>query len=63
MSVRALSVVPGKPETAGVNDHPDPSPSEGSLVVQGLLMGVCGTVWRFTHPARRVRTSTSWFAR
>ncbi len=43
MSVRALSVVPGKPETAGVNDHPDPSPSEGSMLVEGLLMGVCGT--------------------
>jgi polysaccharide biosynthesis protein PslJ len=23
-----------------------------------LLMGVCGAVWRFTHPARTVRTST-----
>jgi glucose 1-dehydrogenase len=43
VSVKALSVMPGKPETAGVNDHPDPSPSEGSLLVQGLLMGVCGT--------------------
>jgi len=43
MSVRALSVVPGKPETAGVVDHPDPAESEGSVVVEGLLMGVCGT--------------------
>jgi O-antigen ligase len=26
-----------------------------------ILMGMCGTVWRFTHPARSVRTtSTSW---
>jgi hypothetical protein len=23
-----------------------------------LLMGACGTVWRFTHPARTVRTSS-----
>ena len=23
-----------------------------------LLSGVCGSVWRFTHPAREVRTST-----
>ena len=43
MSVRALSVVPGKPETAGVGDHPDPTPDEGSMLVQGLLVGVCGT--------------------
>jgi threonine dehydrogenase-like Zn-dependent dehydrogenase len=43
VSVKALSVVPGKPETAGVGDHADPSPSEGSVLVQGLLMGVCGT--------------------
>jgi threonine dehydrogenase-like Zn-dependent dehydrogenase len=43
MSVRALSVVPGKPATAEVGDHPDPSPDEGSMLVQGLLVGVCGT--------------------
>ena len=43
MSVRALSVVPGKPETAAVTDHDDPSPEEGALLVQGLLVGVCGT--------------------
>jgi threonine dehydrogenase-like Zn-dependent dehydrogenase len=43
MSVRALSVVPGKADTAGVAEHPDPVPSEGSILVDGLLMGVCGT--------------------
>ncbi|MGH8890750.1 MAG: glucose 1-dehydrogenase [Acidothermaceae bacterium] len=43
MSVNALSVVPGKPETAGVGEHPDPAESEGALLVDGLLMGVCGT--------------------
>ena len=43
MSVRALSVVPGKPETAGVTDRADPSPDEGAMLVQGLLVGVCGT--------------------
>jgi O-antigen ligase len=31
--------------------------------VLSLMIGVCGTVWRFTHPSRRVRTSTTrWFA-
>ena len=43
VSVRALSVVPGKPETAAVTDHADPLPEEGALLVQGLLVGVCGT--------------------
>jgi polysaccharide biosynthesis protein PslJ len=29
-----------------------------------VTVGLCGAVWRFTHPARRVRTSTTgWFAR
>ena len=27
-------------------------------VTMALLMGACGTVWRFTHPARTVRTSS-----
>ncbi|MEV8509127.1 O-antigen ligase family protein [Actinoplanes sp. NPDC051475] len=28
----------------------------------GMLIGVCGAVWRFTHPSREVRTSTPrWF--
>jgi O-antigen ligase len=28
----------------------------------GIMIGLCGTVWRFTHPARRIRTSTPhWF--
>ena len=27
----------------------------------GLMVGLCGTVWRLTHPARMVRTSTTRF--
>lgn len=28
----------------------------------GVCIGLCGTVWRFTHPARTVRTSTThWY--
>ena len=28
----------------------------------GVMIGMCGTVWRFTHPARQIRTSTArWF--
>jgi hypothetical protein len=31
-------------------------------IMLGLCTGLCGTVWRLTHPARTVRTSTTrWF--
>lgn len=33
------------------------------ITLVGLTLGMCGTVWRLTHPARLVRTSTTrWFA-
>lgn len=33
-------------------------------ITVAVTIGLCGAVWRFTHPARRVRTSTTrWFAR
>jgi threonine dehydrogenase-like Zn-dependent dehydrogenase len=38
-----VSVVPGRPETATVEERPDPGPAEGAVLVDGLLMGVCGT--------------------
>ncbi|MCU1488562.1 MAG: Alcohol dehydrogenase GroES domain protein, partial [Actinomycetia bacterium] len=41
--MRALSVVPGSPETATVEQRPDPPEHEGAVLVDGLLMGVCGT--------------------
>jgi O-antigen ligase len=28
-------------------------------ITLALLVGMCGTVWRFTHPARTVRTATA----
>lgn len=41
--MRALSVVPGQPGTATVQERPDPPDSDGAVLVEGLLMGVCGT--------------------
>jgi len=41
--VRAATVVPGKPEQAGVSDLPEPDPRPGELLVEGLLVGVCAT--------------------
>jgi hypothetical protein len=33
-------------------------------ITVAVTVGLCGAVWRFTHPARQVRTSTpSWFSR
>jgi threonine dehydrogenase-like Zn-dependent dehydrogenase len=41
--MRALSVVPGSPESATVEERPEPSAADGAVLVDGLLMGVCGT--------------------
>lgn len=41
--MRALTVVPGQPDTATVADRPDPTERDGAVLVDGLLMGVCGT--------------------
>jgi len=47
--VHAATVVPGKPEQAGVSEVPEPSAAEGSIEVDGLLVGVCGTDYEITH--------------
>ncbi len=49
--MRAVTVVPGKPSTATVTERSDPPETEGSLVLDGLLMGVCGTDVEITHEA------------
>jgi glucose 1-dehydrogenase len=41
--VRAIAVVPGRPETAGVIEVPEPPASDGSLLVRTRLIGICGT--------------------
>ena len=41
--MRAIAVVPGRPETAGVVDVPEPPASDGSVLVRTRLIGVCGT--------------------
>ncbi|WP_447004760.1 alcohol dehydrogenase catalytic domain-containing protein [Saccharothrix isguenensis] len=40
--MRAAEVVPGKPEASRVVDRDDPEPSD-ELLVEGLLVGMCGT--------------------
>jgi len=41
--VRAMTVEPGRPGSATVDEVPDPGDEVGGLAVRGLLVGVCGT--------------------
>src|SRR5262245_44697331 len=41
--MRAIAIVPGRPETAGVIDLPEPAVSDGSVLVRTRLIGMCGT--------------------
>jgi threonine dehydrogenase-like Zn-dependent dehydrogenase len=41
--MKAITVVPGKPDAVRVEEVPDPAPAQGSLLVEGRLLGICGT--------------------
>ncbi|WP_343980597.1 glucose 1-dehydrogenase [Kribbella koreensis] len=41
--MRAMTVVPGKADSASVGEVPEPPESDGSVLVEGLLAGICGT--------------------
>ncbi len=41
--MKAITVEPGKPGTARYEDVPEPDPREGSVLVQAMAVGVCGT--------------------
>jgi glucose 1-dehydrogenase len=41
--VRALTVSPSQAGSVAVEDRPEPSASEGELLVEAVAMGVCGT--------------------
>lgn len=41
--MRALTVLPGQQGTVQVDELPDPAPDEGSVLVQTLAIGICGT--------------------
>ncbi|MBJ7593554.1 MAG: glucose 1-dehydrogenase [Candidatus Dormibacteraeota bacterium] len=41
--MKAITVVPGNPDQVQVSDLPDPPPDPGTLLVQGRLLGICGT--------------------
>jgi len=41
--MRAMSVIPGRRGSEIIADLPDPPLSEGPILVEGLLAGICGT--------------------
>jgi threonine dehydrogenase-like Zn-dependent dehydrogenase len=41
--MRAMTVVPGDLSTAAVEERPEPPTTAGSVLVEGLLLGLCGT--------------------
>jgi threonine dehydrogenase-like Zn-dependent dehydrogenase len=41
--VRAITVIPGSAGSARLDDVPEPGPELGSVVVEALAVGVCGT--------------------
>jgi glucose 1-dehydrogenase len=42
-AMRAITVVPGDRASAELSEVPDPEPGAGDLLVEPLLLGVCGT--------------------
>ncbi|HET9371038.1 MAG TPA: glucose 1-dehydrogenase [Vicinamibacterales bacterium] len=41
--MRALTVIPGSPHTALVQEVPEPQKTDGSLLVETIAVGICGT--------------------
>ena len=41
--MKAITVEPKKPGTAQYEDFPEPDESEGSVLVEAVAVGVCGT--------------------
>jgi glucose 1-dehydrogenase len=41
--MRAMSVIPGRPDSAELSEVPEPEPKDGELLVEPLYLGVCGT--------------------
>jgi glucose 1-dehydrogenase len=41
--MKAITVEPHRPETAHLEDIPEPDPRGGSVLVEAVTVGVCGT--------------------
>jgi glucose 1-dehydrogenase len=47
--MRAMTVIPGKPDSAELTERPEPEPKAGELLVEPLYLGVCGTDVEILH--------------
>lgn len=47
--MRAMTVIPGDPESGRTDDIDEPDPSDGTVLVQGMLVGICGTDVEIMH--------------
>ena len=68
--MKAMSVIPGQPDSATAADVPEPPESDGSIQVDRLLVGICGTDIEITHgpdhqarPAQRLARRADQAAR
>jgi threonine dehydrogenase-like Zn-dependent dehydrogenase len=41
--MRAITLDPGMPGSADLEEMPEPGPDEGSILVDGIALGICGT--------------------
>lgn len=41
--MRALTTIPGRPDSARMEERTDPSPATGSVLIESLAIGICGT--------------------
>jgi len=41
--MKAITIVPGKPNSVSVQDVPEPPASDGTVLVRALELGICGT--------------------
>jgi glucose 1-dehydrogenase len=41
--MRAITLDPGTPDSAELEEVPEPDPQEGSVLVDGVALGICGT--------------------
>lgn len=49
--MKAMSVIPGQPGSAVAEERPGPPESDGTILVDGLLVGICGTDLEVVHGA------------
>ena len=41
--MRAITLDPGTPDSADLEELPEPGPEEGAILVDGVALGICGT--------------------